>query len=53
MMKDFSFFPKVKSETIKVYIVRLADGRIVARTEEEIEAMRERGETFEIVQGGE
>ena len=49
MMKDFSFLEKVKSETIKVFLVRLSDGRIVARTEEELKAMEEKGERYEIL----
>jgi len=49
MMKDFSFLEKVKSETIKVFLVRLSDGRIVARTEEELKALEESGEKYEIL----
>jgi len=39
----------VKSETIKIFIVRLSDGRIVARTEEELKAMEEKGEKYEVL----
>ena len=43
-------FQKPKKQEVKVYLVRLPDGRVVARTEEELEEMKGGGK-YERVSG--
>lgn len=44
MRRLFQFLPP-DVEDVEVYLVRLADGRIVARTAEELEEVEKRGAT--------
>ncbi len=49
MMKDLFSFNLPDSKNVRIVIIRLENGEIVARTVEELEKMKERGEYFEIL----
>ena len=50
-MKNGIFsFPQVEGKKVKVVIIRLENGEIVARTVEELEKMKERGVKYEVIQ---